>query len=184
MVVVERDETSRIELWAGNITQLSTDAIVNAANNSLLGGGGVDGAIHQAAGPKLLDACRALGGCQTGEAKATPGFALPARYVIHTVGPIWRAGTSEEIDLLRRCYQRSLELAAELGCASVAFPALSTGAFGFPLDIAAKVAVATVNDCLSGYPDMRVTLVSLPARHQKHLRNAAKSLGVACSIRS
>lgn len=184
MVVVLKDRDSRLELWAGNITKLSVDAIVNAANNSLLGGGGVDGAIHDAAGPELLAACRALGGCDTGDAKAAPGFALPARYVIHTVGPIWREGTSNEISLLRSCYRKSLDVAAELGCRTVAFPALSTGAFGFPLELAARIAVETVSDALGQYPGMSVTLVSLPARHQKHLRNAAKSLGVACSIRS
>ena len=130
-----------IEVWQGDITTLDVDAIVNAANSSLLGGGGVDGAIPRAAGPELLAACRTLGACPTGEARITPGFRLPARYVIHTVGPVWHGGSQGEAQLLAACYRNSLALAEAHGLDSIAFPAISCGIYGYPLDAAARIAV-------------------------------------------
>ncbi len=137
---------AKLEVILGDITKLKVDAIVNAANTSLLGGGGVDGAIHRAAGPELLAACRPLHGCATGEAKITPGFRLPAKYVVHTPGPIWRGGQHNELTLLANSYRNSLNLAAVHDCETVAFPSISTGVYHFPLAVAAEIALRTLRD--------------------------------------
>ncbi len=139
-----------IQAILADITTLDVDAIVNAANESLLGGGGVDGAIHRAAGPRLLDACRALGGCKPGQAKITPGFDLRARHVIATVGPVWRGGDRGEAEVLRSCYLQCIELAEANGIASIAFPAISTGVYGFPKKQAAEIAIQTVSHAVEG----------------------------------
>ncbi len=149
----------RLSAVRGDITTMAVDAVVNAANSALAGGGGVDGAIHRAAGARdLHQACAALGGCRTGDAKATPGFALPARWIIHTVGPVWRGGTEGEADLLASCYRRSLAVAGDLGAVSLAFPAISTGIYGYPPAPAAEIAVSTLRAA-----DTEVELVTLVA---------------------
>ena len=142
-----------LHVVTGDITKLDVDAIVNAANTSLLGGGGVDGAIHRAAGPELLAECRTLHGCQTGQAKATKGYKLPAKYVIHTVGPVWHGGGHKEAELLANCYENSMALALELGCRTVAFPAISTGVYHYPLEEATHIAVQTVRRFLAEHPE-------------------------------
>lgn len=143
---------SRLSVVEGDITRLQVDAVVNAANSSLLGGGGVDGAIHRAAGPGLLAECRRLGGCPTGEARMTGGYSLPARYVIHTVGPVYRDGQSGEPELLRSCYRESLRLASDAGLESIAFPCISTGVYGYPKSAACSEAITAVTGWLSEHP--------------------------------
>ena len=158
----------RIEVVEGDITRLKVDAIVNAANTSLLGGGGVDGAIHDAAGPKLLEECRRLGGCPTGEARVTRGYDLPAKHVIHTVGPVWHGGGRGEDELLASCYRNSLALAAPSGVRTIAFPAISTGAYGFPMKRSAKVAVREVREFLRHNPSIeKVMFVCFDAGAQE-----------------
>jgi O-acetyl-ADP-ribose deacetylase len=167
----------RIEIFQGDITRLAADAIVNAANESLLGGSGVDGAIHRAAGPRLLAECRTIGGCPTGEARITGGYNLPAKHVLHTVGPVWEGGGHDEDELLASCYRNSLALAAEHGVRSIAFPAISTGLYGYPLEAATRIAVRQAADGLSRYPEIeQVIFACFDARSEQVYRDVAAEL--------
>jgi O-acetyl-ADP-ribose deacetylase (regulator of RNase III) len=159
--------SAKIRIIMGDITIQRVDAIVNAANRTLLGGGGVDGAIHRAAGPGLLEACRRLNGCETGEARITPGFQLPARHVIHTVGPVWRGGTHNEPELLRQCYLKSLELAAAHQLRTIAFPNISTGVYGFPKQLAAEIATGAVKSWLK-QPGTLEEVIFVVFDHENH----------------
>jgi len=171
--------TTVIEAIQGDITTLGVDAIVNAANSSLLGGGGVDGAIHRAAGPELLAECRRLGGCATGQAKATRGYRLPAKHVIHAVGPVWRGGEAGEPALLGSCYRESLRLAREAGARSVAFPAISCGVYGYPIEQAASIAVGTVLEECAARPGIeRVLFVLFSRRDLETYRRVLAAAGV------
>lgn len=169
----------KIEVILGDITTSEVDAIVNAANCSLLGGGGVDGAIHRAAGPELLAECRTLHGCDTGKAKITRGYRLPAKYVIHTPGPTWRGGKAHEVEMLASCYHSCLELAAKHGLSTVDFPSISTGVYRFPLEKAAIVAITTIDEALAEFPRIeRVRMVCFDERTAKAYRAALKHCGV------
>lgn len=166
-----------IEIIRGDITKQEVDAIVNAANCSLLGGGGVDGAIHRAAGKELLAECRTLGGCKTGEAKITKGYKLPAKYVIHTPGPVWRGGNKHEAELLRSCYRSCLELASRYGCKTVDFPSISTGVYAFPLNLAAPIAIGAIAEYLYEHPEIeRVRMVCFDDKTAKYYTDALEKL--------
>jgi len=168
----------QIDIIQGDITKQKLDAIVNAANPTLLGGSGVDGAIHAAAGPELLERCRKLGGCKTGEAKMTRGYALPARNVVHTVGPVWQGGASGEDELLANCYRNSLALALEYQVRSIAFPSISTGAYGFPVDRAARIALHEIRAFQAANPDMeRVVVVCFDDRTLQAYKAAEQEAG-------
>lgn len=165
-----------LTIVSGDITKVKTDAIVNAANTSLLGGGGVDGAIHRAAGPELLQECRMLHGCKTGQAKITKGYRLPAKYIIHTPGPVWNGGRKNEEQLLKSCYENCLKLADEYGCKSVAFPSISTGIYSFPLDKASVIAVETIREFLKTHPDMEVQMVCFDEKTLGYYREALERI--------
>ena len=164
-----------LKITLGDITNVEADAIVNAANTSLLGGGGVDGAIHRAAGPELLTECRMLNGCKTGQAKITKGYRLPAKYVIHTPGPVWNGGKRNEEELLKCCYENCLRLAAEYGCRIVAFPSISTGIFRFPVDLAYVIAVGTILIFLALHSDMDVQMVCFDRKTFQYYQNALEA---------
>ena len=164
-----------LKITLGDITKIGVDAIVNAANTSLLGGGGVDGAIHRAAGPELLAECRMLNGCKTGQAKITKGYRLPAKYVIHTPGPVWNGGKGNEEELLKNCYENCLKLAAEHGCRTAAFPSISTGIYRFPLDRASVIAVGTILEFLALRPDMDVQIVCFDRETFRYYQNALEA---------
>lgn len=168
---------AKIEIIQGDITKQAVDAIVNAANCSLLGGGGVDGAIHRAAGPELLAECCTLNGCKTGEAKITRGYKLPAKYVIHTPGPVWNGGNNGEADKLRSCYRNCLVLASENGCRTVDFPSISTGVYHFPLSKASEIAIKTISEYLFEHPEIeRVRMVCFDERTKEHYEKALEKL--------
>ena len=170
----------KLEIITGDITEQDADAIVNAANCSLLGGGGVDGAIHRAAGPELLEECRTLHGCETGKAKITKGYRLKARHVIHTPGPVWHGGGYGEEALLASCYRSCMALAAENGCKTVDFPSISTGVYHFPLEKASKIAVDTITACLEEYPEIeRVRMVCFDKRTQRFYQEGLAARGEA-----
>ena len=170
----------RLEFVLGDLTAESTDAIVNAANSSLLGGGGVDGAIHRAGGPEILAACRLLGGCETGDAKATTAGRMPSRHVIHTVGPVWNGGGFGEAALLASCHRRSLEVALELGCRTIAFPAISCGIYGYPPEEAAPIAVSVVSGMLERHPELElVRFVFLDERLRGTFADVGDGRGLA-----
>lgn len=169
---------AQIEIIQGDITTLDVDAIVNAANNSLLGGGGVDGAIHHAAGPLLLGECRTLGGCATGDAKLTKGYNLPARFVIHTVGPVWHGGNRGEPELLQSAYRRCFDLAREHGITSIAFPAISCGVYGYPLQDAAQIALTVAREAADSENFKRIILVQFSEQALQVYQQTAQSLGI------
>lgn len=166
----------RLHILRGDITKQAVDAIVNAANTTLLGGGGVDGAIHRAAGPELLEECKTLGGCATGDAKLTKGYRLPAKYVIHTVGPVWRGGSHGEDELLASCYRRCFEIAREKGIRTIAFPSISTGAYGFPVERASRIALREIHNALRANPNLDVTVVCFDEKTYATYKSALEEL--------